>query len=431
MTHRFPYPLLGIAVVMAAMSGTPCISRAQVVPQDIHAIDARLDAVQGELDSAKKRLARTEQLYKGGQTNQAEVEDAQAKVDSLARQVQAMRGERGAAEARLAFRRPVTLQLDHASVRQFAAVLAKATGIPVKVDAAVPNDATTMLTMDAQAVPFADVLEAIAQKTDLMIAPADQGVVLKQWPHLNDRVMRTPTAPWSADWVVPPTIRAAGFAGNPTGFNPGSPQGAFPGQSPQSANPFEGANPFGGQGAPVAGRPGGGGFGPPQGVPGAAPGFGNPGQFGPGPMPGQGFPGGMPGQGFPGGMNGMPGMQPGLPFSMTNIGDHLIAIAEPGAGPRGEPGIWLTAYMFDGNGFHRMGQGFHPFTNRGPGMPDGRNGNPAGRPPQGNQRPGSPGPGLRPSAPGAVPNGSSRAPDAPGELTPGAVPAAAGTPSGR
>jgi hypothetical protein len=454
-----PILLLTATLSGASLLGTPVV-KAQDAAQQIDDVNSRLSQLSADLNAANARLARTKDLYKAGNVSVEAVDDAQSKVDSIARELQRAERDRQTVAGRAAFRQPVDIQLDHAKVQDLARVLSRVSGISVKVDKNVPSDASTMLTMDAQAVPFASVLEAVAQKTDLMIAPDGSGVILKKWPHLNGRVYRSATAPWSSDWIVPPTVNGAnmpagfnpfgggGFGGNGEGafFGGASPQpvlrggglggggfggGAAPqdgfgggglggGAAPQGGFPGGGGG-FGGGAGPQGGFPGGGGGGfgggnGPQGGLGGG-GFGGPaspdGRFGP--RPGADM---APGMGMPG---GMPGMAPGLPFTMTNIADHIIAIAEPGVSDKGEPGVWLTAYMFDGSGFHRMAQGFHPFANRPRLGPPGTGGPPDPR-----------GPGVPGSRPGK-PSGTLRSPDslAPGAQLTGPVPGglAPGTPA--
>ena len=38
-------------------------------------------------------------------------------------------------------------------------------------------------------------------------------------------------------------------------------------------------------------------------------------------------------------MDGRMGMQPGMPFAMSSLGDHLMVIAEPGINERGKPRV--------------------------------------------------------------------------------------------
>lgn len=243
-----------------------------------------------------------------------------------------------------------------------------------------------MLTLDAQAVPLGTVLEAIAEKADLMIAPQGAGVDLKRWPHLNDRVYRSTTAPWSSDWGVPPTV--IGQFGSLGGIY--NPFGAPIGQSNNGAgtNSSHGGG-FGNAAQGAAGHNQGA-----AGSEGGQDGFGGFGGFGgsgsvPNNPSGASSAGGFGGGAFRGAVAASDRQ-----FSMTSIGDHLIAIAEPGVGPGGEAGVWMTAYMFDSSGFHRMGRGFHAFSSRAsaPGPTPNRNQRP--RSGQGARTPGSSAPSL-------------------------------------
>ncbi|HZP83356.1 MAG TPA: hypothetical protein VFB21_17060 [Chthonomonadaceae bacterium] len=111
--------------------------------------------------------------------------------------------------------RPVDVTLDHATVRQLAEALAKASGLTIVVEKAVPED--VRLTVDARGVPMATVLEAVARQAKLLIAPppkGSQGVTLKLPPSLqidNQPRKEFPTlhAPWSDEWFAPQ--KGAGF----------------------------------------------------------------------------------------------------------------------------------------------------------------------------------------------------------------------------
>ena len=175
---------------------------------------------------------------------------------------------------RAAFLKRVDLQLDHAKVQDMAKALAKVAGIPIKVDRGVPADASTTLTMDVQGVPVANVLEAIATKTDLMIAPDGDGVILKKWAHLNGRTFRDPHRALEQRMGRSPTLWDLAELGvtladrfRPDGFAGGGPFfGGAPGQMTlviRARTPFftpgaaPGANPFGNPGQNNFGGPGG------------------------------------------------------------------------------------------------------------------------------------------------------------------------------
>jgi len=379
---------------------------AQTPAQQLADMDSMLARLQTELEAATRKISVTQERFKAGLATSGEVDDAQTRAAALTEEFQRVSRERQSAAVRAAFMRPVTIELDHVAVQEVAMALTKATGMSVTVDKGVPANSPTRLTLNAQAVPLANVLEAIADKADLMIAPEGSGVALKPWPHLNDRVFRTASAPWSNDWGVPPTVRAGfgGFGGG-SGFFGGQGGTPQPGVGPLPGAPSpQGPGSFGGgpQGGFNPNGPGGplGGFNP--GGPGGPQGGFNPGGPG-GPGGPQGgfnpFGGGQPG------MAGMPGMQPGLPFTMVGLGDHTVAIAEPGMSDKGEPGIWMTAYLIDGNGFHRMSKGFHPFTNPPRGMPNGAGPDPFRRRPDGTAPPAG-----RPSGPQPSPGGGAPSP---------------------
>ena len=387
MKNRLIWSLVLSAALTGAGALAPTLTKSQGVRPRLNDIDFNIRQFRADLDAANKRLARVQEQYKAGATPQSEVDDAQAKMEAIARGLDKLQHDRQLTASREALMKRVDLQLDHAKVQDLVTVLAKVAGVSIRVDPGVPADASMILTMDVLGVPLASVLEAIAEKADLMIAPDGDGVMLRKWPHLNGRVLRDGTAPWSSDWGVPPTI---------TGLTGAGGAGRF----------------FGGVGGGDAGRGGAGAFNRPDGSTGGG-GFPDSGGFGgAGVSPGQNPFGGQ----APGGMGIGPGMRPGLPFTMTSIGDHLIAIAEPGVNDRGEPGVWMTAYLFDAAGFHRMGVGFHPFTIGPRRSPNDREGGTGNRLREGTGAPGGKPAGVRsPTAGvGASPGGVSPAGRKPG-----------------
>ena len=64
---------------------------------------------------------------------------------------------------------------------------------------------------------------------------------------------------------------------------------------------------------------------------------------------------------------GPPGFEPGVsapnqaPYSFVSLGDRLVALAETGRNAQGQPGVWMTAYRFDGKTFKKVSATFHPF----------------------------------------------------------------------
>ena len=357
------------------------------------------------LQSAQQDLDRKQALYRTGQVSQEEVGKAESEVAQLNLAISKATMDVEAVNFRAKLQQPVDIQLDHASVSQFATALTKATGVSVTVDKNVSTNASTMLTLDAQQAPFGSVLEAIAEKTDLMISQDNNGVTLKKWPHLNGRILRSPISPWSQEWGMPPTMSPAGGGFNAFG---GAPAG--PGQ-PSQENPFGGLR--GGQnpGGPGTGGPG-------QGNPGMPGDPGDPRFRGLSPSPGPGFP----------------------PFQMASLGANSFVIAEPGHDRQGNPGVWMTAYRLGNNNqFVRISSMFHPSMNGnmpGPGMgggglmgPDGMPGRPgpgAGGAPRGGTpgRPTGPG-GLPPRGGGFTPGGG----QAPGSVPPNRTPEERNAPS--
>ncbi|HLJ54212.1 MAG TPA: OmpH family outer membrane protein [Chthonomonadaceae bacterium] len=342
----------------------------QLAAQRMNEADYNLKALAAELDGAEKHFARLQEQYKAGQVSMDELDGARERVEVLKVQYQRANRDRQFAASRAAFMKRVDLQVEHAKIGDVAKALSKAANVSIVVDRSVAADPGMAITMDVQGVPLAAVLESVAQKADLMIAPDGDGAILKRWPRMNGRAYHDPTAPWSADWGVPPTMAMQGYMSGYVGpaMGAGGPQPGGQGVNPFFGSPgAQGRNPFGGGQGPQ---------------PGANPFFG-----GPGLQPGQANPFQPGNPGTPGMNPGMAGMAPGMPVTMASLGDHLIAIAEPGVS-NGEGGVWITAYMFEGNGFHRVGRIFHPFMGQsmGPGL---RPVPGAGGPPRAGQQPGA------------------------------------------
>jgi hypothetical protein len=294
--------------------------------------------------------------------------------------------------------RPVNVRMQDATVRQAAETLSKAAGIPIRVDAEVPEE--TRLTLQARGVDLGSVLQAVGKQANLKIGREEGAIVLTTWPMIavneERRTIQDPMAPWGKEWQGLP-----GFAGAGGGGLGGGGFGAFGGFGGGDAlsGPWMGL-PAGGLGPvpmPVPGAGAG------QPVPGRPP-FGAPGMMAPGGAMGMGIGiGGGMGMGPVGMMGGGPPQ--GQPLvSLTTVGDRLVVVAEPGPGPKGEPGFWLTLYRLEGTQLRRTGSTFHrsavpPGPAAGMGMPGAYGGMmsgmmPGGAPPQ---DPGAPGVPPRPA----------------------------------
>src|SRR5258708_835710 len=157
--------LMVVAASALSFPGAPAVALPlQGVALRVADLDDNIRHISSDLDLAQARLARTREQYKAGQVSQNDVEEALSKVEMITRQLELAKRERKAAGMQAALVKRVDLRLDHATLAFVAKVLAKVSGVSIKVDADVPADASTVLNMDVQAVPLASVLEAIATK---------------------------------------------------------------------------------------------------------------------------------------------------------------------------------------------------------------------------------------------------------------------------
>jgi hypothetical protein len=335
--------------------------------------------------------------------------------------------EEKARRERLApFMKPVTVSLTQATAEQAAEALTKASGTPVVFDPEMP--AEQRFTVQARGVALGAVLEAMAQQANLQIVPEGPGAKLKPLPSLQvdgqRQLFRDSPSAWSREWGPMPSFGPGMMAMNPYGGGMG---GVFGGPG---GGIGVGGLAGGGPGGGIAGGFPGGGLGPGAGGDLAGP-IGDPGGFAQvPPPPGGGVPGGPPPGGFPGGFGGGgfgpggPGFGRGFgggPASIAALGERAVVVAEPGMGPNGEPGLWLTLYRVEGTQLRPSGSTFHASRGVGPGGPGGRP-----QPGPGGFRPGAPSPPRPGAAPGAGRPGSAGPPGVPTQP----VPPRAGTASG-
>ncbi|HEY3265316.1 MAG TPA: hypothetical protein VGM37_00200 [Armatimonadota bacterium] len=142
--------------------------------------------------------------------------DAGARAHALAK-VEAEMKAIGAPLGRdSSLQRNVDIQLKNAPIRQVAESLTRSTGIHVSVSEGVSKEARVNL--EARHVPLSTVLEGIARQADLIISREDDGVSLGAWPSLTVNGVSTRykvrNAPWSDDWLIPPTTFFGGEAGS-------------------------------------------------------------------------------------------------------------------------------------------------------------------------------------------------------------------------
>ncbi len=308
-----------------ALTGQPVFGNLPVLTeQTIHQLKM-------DLERSRTRLERIRSLNKAGHASQDAIEQAEEEVSQ--KELELASADTAIAKARslAAFRHPVDMEAKEATVQQVVATLSKACGIPVKVDPSVP--ANLRLTVEAHGVPFATVLESIASQANLMIAPPEDGtigVVIGTWPQLNVNGLKIkyvgPHAPWSNDWDVSP-------------IDP-----KFLGMTTQFAPQYDGmGTPFGGGTFVLPhshGAEGGGGL-----------------NF-------NGAMGSTSDIPFLGGGINISGEKPGNAPSaatVTQLGNKGIVVSEPGVGPKGEAGLWLTMYWLNGTQLDRGASLFHAF----------------------------------------------------------------------
>lgn len=348
---------------------------------------ASLQAAEAQLAAASAAAENTRQRVRQGGAPAAELSAAEAQLAQARAVVEASRSELGVRESErqhsvrlAALQRPIDVELRDAAVRQAAQAISQASGVTIRADEHIP--AETRLTVVARGVPLATVLDTIARQSGLLIAPDENGVLLKPMPSLEVNGQRTdlltPFAPWSTEWgtnpagsasfvrSVPPGVSSiyvpgAGivntpasrpgifFPGSspvqengpmppPTGPSGGRVPGVFPGPQPPAASarpaPYTRGYPQRGSPLPAAPRL--------QAVP---PGFPGLRPFQPGP-----FPGGI-GGGF--GL-GMPGAGP---LSVTALNSTTFVVAHPA--PGGEPAVMLTVYRLEGTQLHKVSSILH------------------------------------------------------------------------
>lgn len=301
---------------------------------------------------------------------------------------------------------PIDINLKEATILQAAEAMAKAGGVNVRVDKAVPAD--LRISVSARGVPFGTILETLASQAQLMIAPDGKGMVLKSWPTLDvngmTKVFTGPNAPWSDEWGGRnyPGLGSGGLGGGAFGGEalwislPG-----VTGEEQASSDP--GASGFGGglgSGALSRGQGGrlGGGMGGGLGGTGLTTtgrggqgnknsstlGTGLGGRLGGSTLRGGGVGGGglssTLGGGFGG--NSLGGLSGGTnmmvsggshPFTISQYSDRSFVVAEPGV-QESKAGLWLTVYTSNAGKLVQAGRTFHPWTDTGPGAGSSRGG---------------------------------------------------------
>jgi hypothetical protein len=283
----------------------------------------------------------------------------------------------------LLLQRPIDVELREASVRQAAQAMSQAAGMEIEVEASV--SAETRLTVVARGVPLENVLDAVARQSGLMIAPKEDGVVLKPSPSLEVNGQRTrfmsPYAPWSIEWGINPAAasgRSDYFSRSRIGYSSTVPLNNRPAGALTPVPEGRGANDTGsaGQAAPpLSATPRAGQFQPPAAAPGAASGLH---QAVPSPRSPQrsdstlrpATPRAVPpeardwllvprqyAQNVPGYYRS-PIAGP-APIAISSIGENAVVVAHPDSTPEGEPAVRLTVYRLDGSRLREVTSTLH------------------------------------------------------------------------
>jgi hypothetical protein len=288
---------------------------------------ARVRDIAVQLEAAKLRLDLANQRYKAGQDSADHLRDAQTDVTRLEiAYEEARKAERRQAQtARLL--QTVDVDLKNATLAQAAQSLSKAGNLPVHVDPADSGEAR--ITLSAHRAQVRAVLDALARNLGLRIDPSDDGgVELHPWPEVEvngQKQIFTEPSPWSPAWgttVGGITVALpSGYAYNPTGTI-GSLGGRGAAQSNGLSNSIQNPNVTGTRNN-------------------------------------------LSSQQVTNGLTLNSGQIRYTPAGLLQgvniaaVGDAVI-VAEPGRGPHGEPGAWLTVYLLDGLNLVRKSATFHP-----------------------------------------------------------------------
>ncbi len=179
--------------------------------RQVEALRGRSPEQPGMLRQAQESLDRTRKEL---ENLDARLLDVQREI-VMAQQAAVARVERLLAP----FKRPVSVEMKDATLRQAAQALSKVSGTAILVDESVPEGPRLRLT--ARGVALGAVLEAIAAPLNLELTSAPAGLRITRWPSLKVNedvtVFTGPHAPWSEEliqeWGFRPTFGAGGFPG--------------------------------------------------------------------------------------------------------------------------------------------------------------------------------------------------------------------------
>lgn len=281
---------------------------------------ARLDVyrVKLQLAAAETALRAVETRRQVGTATIEEVQRAQATVADLKAQLEQLVLVQTAQDRMALLQRPIDVDLQQATVRQAAQALGSASGVPITVDDAVTTEAR--VTVRARRVPFAQVLEAVGSRLDVMFSPTPdrRGIRIGPWPTLEvdgkQEKFRSPFAPWSSDWDPLPTSRdfwrTGGRANRYVDLVTGLPAA---GRRTATSRPAAASDAVETPGVPRE------------------------------PVPAPANAGAM---------------LPGPASPSVGIDNGTIVVAEPGF-REGQQGVWLTVYRLQGQELQKVGAVFH------------------------------------------------------------------------
>jgi hypothetical protein len=315
----------------ALLSAIVCVPAGAQVTGDpdseVEHLKSSLAVYQTNLSAAKTKFDHARAQVEAGTLRTTALAGLEADLKVAEVQHEQAKRDLTRAQGAQSFARPVDVHLKDATVRQAADVLSKVSNIPIEVDKSVSND--LRITVDAQGIPLATVLEVVAEQAKLQIGKGSPGVVLRTWPRLevngSSKVYTGPNAPWSDEWG---TGNALAFGGLSSGqrwhsfFGSNTLRGYItPTQSlMNSLNGYATTNKANTIQKPATSL---------------AP------QYSSRPL-----------------TTWTAAPTASALLNITGVGDRLV-IAEAGAGPKGEAGYWLTVYRLSGSELIRVASTFH------------------------------------------------------------------------
>ena len=252
------------------------------------------------------------------------------------------------------------IKINNTGLDNILETLSKTSGVKISLAPEIKDP--PVMKLDASGTPLYKILATLAKEADFEIAPHNEEIILRNWPHVNSLIERSFMAPWSEEWNTFPVHVLTTVANGGTVLTLGietpyknseislfGMRGSAPGQPGIFVFGDDG-----GQNAPASGFPAA-----------ALPTNGNSGA-------------GLPAMIAPERVNlqdplGVGGYSPiGVPalgaqpisavsFSFTSLGNGMVAVAEPGVNESGKPGVWMTAYRFENGDFKRLKSAFHAF----------------------------------------------------------------------